>query len=157
MKDLRAIPSVDRLLQLPESQQLVIQYGHTLVVNSLRSCLEGIRNNDKDKQPSGDEIIEMAAESLYKRMSPSLVRVINATGVILHTNLGISPLSNETISAIEIAARSFSNLEYNLNNGSRGSRHVHCEELLKELSGAEAAMVVNNKCFRAIADPFSPG
>lgn len=144
MKDLRSIPSVDRMLQFPASQQLVLQYGHTLVVNSFRDCLEEIRNTEKGKQPSVDEIIEIAAVALDKMMSPRLVRVINATGVILHTNLGRSPLSNETIAAIEIAGRSYSNLEYDLNNGSRGSRHVHCEELLKKLSGAEAAMVVNN-------------
>jgi L-seryl-tRNA(Ser) seleniumtransferase len=144
MKNLRSIPSVDRLLQLPASQQLVLQYGHTLVVNSLRESLEGIRNEDTGKKVSEDEILEMAATALEKLMSPRLVRVINTTGVILHTNLGRSPLSNETIAAIEIAGRSYSNLEYDLNNGSRGSRHVHCEELLKKLSGAEAAMVVNN-------------
>ncbi len=79
-----------------------------------------------------------------KLTSPSLEKVINATGVILHTNLGRAPLSNETIAAIEMASQSYSNLEYNLNTGSRGSRHIHCEEILIRLSGAEAAMVVNN-------------
>jgi hypothetical protein len=80
MKDLRSIPSVDRMLQFPASQQLVLQYGHTLVVNSFRNCLEEIRNEEKGKQPSVDEIIEIAAAALDKLMSPRLVRVITASG-----------------------------------------------------------------------------
>ena len=144
MKDLRSLPSVDRLLQIPASQQLLMQYGHNLVVNTLRSQLEDIRNDHTNSLPDDDEIIGLTADKLTNLTMSSLKKVINATGVILHTNLGRSPLSNETIAAIEITSRYYSNLEYNLNTGSRGSRHTHCEELLTRLSGAEAAMVVNN-------------
>lgn len=144
MKDLRSIPSIDRLLQNSSCQQLILQFGHTLVVEALRDSLEQIRAETEFEQLSEEKILKIAAVTLEKLMAPSLVKVINATGVILHTNLGRAPLSYETIAAIEIAGRGYSNLEYNLDNGSRGSRHVHCEGLLEKLSGAEAAMVVNN-------------
>jgi L-seryl-tRNA(Ser) seleniumtransferase len=75
---------------------------------------------------------------------PSLRRVINASGVIIHTNLGRAPLSAEALAAIEEVSKGYSNLEFNMENGTRGSRHVHVEELLCRLSGAEAGMVVNN-------------
>ncbi|MBI3914188.1 MAG: L-seryl-tRNA(Sec) selenium transferase, partial [Chloroflexi bacterium] len=74
----------------------------------------------------------------------SLVPVINATGVILHTNLGRAPLSEDTLNAMRLAAQGYSNLEYDLEKGERGSRHSHAEEILKRLTGAEAALVVNN-------------
>ena len=114
MKDLRSIPSIDRLLQNPACQQLILQFGHTLVVEALRDSLEQIRAETEFEQPSDEKILKIAAVILEKLMAPSLVKVINATGVILHTNLGRAPLSNETIAAIEIAGRGYSNLEYNL-------------------------------------------
>ena len=102
MKDLRSIPSIDRLLQNPACQQMTLQFGHALVVDALRDCLEQIRAGADFKQLSDDKILNITAVSLEKLMAPSLVTVINATGVILHTNLGRAPLSNETIAAIEI-------------------------------------------------------
>lgn len=144
MKDLRSLPSVDHLLQIPVCQQLLLQYGHPLVINTLRFQLDEIRMNHNQVLPSEEQIIKLVSEKLSQMTMPSIKKVINATGVILHTNLGRSPLSKKSIAEIEIAARNYTNLEYNLNSGTRGSRHDHCEELLTRLNGTEAAMVVNN-------------
>lgn len=144
MKDFRSIPSIDRLLQREETRQMVLQHGHSLVVDVLRSCLDDIRSDRIEGLPSEEKILDLISRELIRITTPTLMKVINATGVILHTNLGRAPLSNETIAAIELAARGYSTLEYNIQKGIRGSRHVHCEEILVRLTGAEAAMVVNN-------------
>jgi L-seryl-tRNA(Ser) seleniumtransferase len=144
MIDLRSLPSVDQLLQTPACQQLLNLYGHPLVVNTLRSQLDDIRMNSDLVLPAEEQIIRITTEKLSLMTIPSIKKVINATGVILHTNLGRSPLSKESIAEIEKAASNYTNLEYNLNTGTRGSRHTHCEDLLTRLSGAESAMVVNN-------------
>jgi len=144
MKDLRSLPSVDHLLQIPACQQLLLRYGHTLLINTLRSQLDDIRKDGKKDLPTEEQIIKLTVDRLSLMTKPSVKKVINATGVILHTNLGRSPLSKESIAEIEIAARNYTNLEYNLSSGTRGSRHDHCEELLTRLSGTESAMVVNN-------------
>lgn len=144
MKDLRSIPSIDRLLQLEATRQMVMQFGHDLVVDILRNQLEGIRADRINGLPTEEVILQLTSEELIRITTPSLIKVINATGVILHTNLGRAPLSKETIAAIEMAANGYSTLEYNLQKGIRGSRHIHCEELLVRLTGAEAALVVNN-------------
>ncbi len=144
MKDLRSLPAVDRLLQNPLSEQLILQFGHSLFVKELRTKLDEIREDKIKGIPDDLQILQATEAGLRKITSPTLEKVINATGVILHTNLGRAPLSKETIAAIEIASQSYSNLEFNLNSGSRGSRHLHCEEMLTLLSGAESAMVVNN-------------
>ncbi len=114
------------------------------MINTLRSQLDDIRKDGKKVLPTEEQIINLTADKLSLMTSPSVKKVINATGVILHTNLGRSPLSKESIAEIEIAARNYTNLEYNLSSGTRGSRHDHCEELLTRLSGTESAMVVNN-------------
>jgi L-seryl-tRNA(Ser) seleniumtransferase len=144
MNNLRSLPSIDHLLQIPACQQLLQLYGHPLVLNTLRSQLDDIRMNGKQVLYSEEQIIKGTAEKLSLMTNPSIKKVINATGVILHTNLGRSPLSKGSIAEIEIAAKNYTNLEYNLKTGTRGSRHNHCEELLTRLSGTEAAIVVNN-------------
>jgi L-seryl-tRNA(Ser) seleniumtransferase len=142
---LRNLPSVDRLLQ--HAGALVGAYGHALTVEALRASLDEARAALLDgggQAPSADELLDAARRRLEDWLAPTLRPVINASGVIVHTNLGRAPLSDEAIAAMNAAARGYSTLEYDLAEGRRGSRQVHAEALLRRLSGAEAAMVVNN-------------
>ena len=145
-KELKKLPSVDRLLQEGAVLALVEEYGHDLTVETIRQALGLARQGIMAGQdcPSTDEMVEMTRASLETSSRPTLRPVINATGVIIHTNLGRSPLSAEARAAMELAARGYTNLEYDLEAGRRGSRYVHAEELLCRLTGAEAALVVNN-------------
>jgi len=94
--------------------------------------------------PSVDEIVESICAQIYALENPSLRPIINASGVILHTNLGRAPLSREAIAAMDAVANGYCNLEFDLDSGARGSRHTHIEPILCQLTGAEAALVVNN-------------
>ena len=143
---LRKLPGVDRLLQEGSIQALIEEYGHDLTVETIREALDLARQAIMAGQdrPSANELIEMTRANLEAQSRPTLLPVINATGVIIHTNLGRSPLSTEARAAMELAARGYTNLEYDLEAGRRGSRYVHAEELLCRLTGAEAALVVNN-------------
>jgi L-seryl-tRNA(Ser) seleniumtransferase len=145
-EELRKLPSVDRLLQEGAVQALAEEYGHDLTVEAIRQALDLARQAIMAGQDcsSTDELVEMTRVSLEARSCPTLCPVINATGVIIHTNLGRAPLSAEARAAMELAARGYTNLEYDLEAGRRGSRYVHAEELLCRLTGAEAALVVNN-------------
>lgn len=145
-EELRKLPSVDRLLQERAVQALAEEYGHDLTVEAIRQALNLARQAIMAGQdcPSTNELIEMARVNLEARLRPTLRPVINATGVIIHTNLGRAPLSAEARAAMELAARGYTNLEYDLEAGRRGSRYVHAEELLCRLTGAEAALVANN-------------
>jgi L-seryl-tRNA(Ser) seleniumtransferase len=145
-EELRKLPSVDRLLQERSVQALAEEYGHDLAVEAIRQALDLARQGIMAGQgcPSTDELVEMTRVSLEAQSRPTLRPVINATGVIIHTNLGRAPLSAEARAAMELAARGYTNLEYDLEAGRRGSRYVHAEELLCQLTGAEAALVVNN-------------
>jgi L-seryl-tRNA(Ser) seleniumtransferase len=145
--DLRKIPSVDSLLNSNEGQQMAAAYGHALTVSALRAVLDGIRLRAAREQgtiPLPEIILQEVEQTLKQWTSPTLEPVINATGVILHTNLGRSPLSADTLNAIQKVAQGYSNLEYDLDKGQRGSRYLHTEDLLVRLTGAEAALVVNN-------------
>ena len=110
MKDLRSLPSVDRLLQTPACQKLLVQFGHTLLINTLRAELEVIRTDGIEDLPTEEQIIKVTSEKLSIMTLPKIKKLINATGVILHTNLGRSPLSKDSIVEIEIAARNYTNL-----------------------------------------------
>jgi L-seryl-tRNA(Ser) seleniumtransferase len=117
-------------------------------VAALRKVLDGIRaelaEGDRPAAPGTPEIAEATSLALAETERPSLRHVINATGVPLHTNLGRAPLPAAARSALDAIARGYSNLEYDVEAGARGSRHDHCAALLAELTGAEAALVVNN-------------
>ena len=145
-EELRKLPGVDRLLQEGAAQALAEEYGHDLTVEAIRQALDLARQNIMAGQdcPSTDELVEMTRVNLEARSRPTLRPVINATGVIIHTNLGRAPLSAEARAAMELAARGYTNLEYDLEAGRRGSSYVHAEELLRWLTRAEAALVVNN-------------
>ena len=146
MIDLRHLPSVDKLLNLPQVIQLIDRYGRARVLTAIQEGLSEIRANpDRYSQDDvRDKLIQRTTAKLEQQAKPSLVRVINASGVILHTNLGRAPLSQSTIEAIRQAATSYSNLEFDLESGRRGSRTVHARDLLCRITGAEDALVVNN-------------
>ncbi|NWG33573.1 MAG: L-seryl-tRNA(Sec) selenium transferase [Chloroflexi bacterium] len=146
MNNLRDLPSVEQLLQ--NATRLIETYGRPLTLDALRETLDGARARFKlDPEtvlPSTDLILAQAESRLAAWTKPALQPVINATGVILHTNLGRAPLSNAAIRAMSEAAANYSNLEYDLDRGRRGSRLIHAESVLQKLLGVESALVVNN-------------
>lgn len=143
---LRDLPSVDRLLQSEVAAELMTIYGRPLTLQAIRDQLEAARTTIRDGDPPPDEEVLLAGVSatLEAWLAPSLRPVINATGVIIHTNLGRAPLSQAARQAMLAVAEGYSTLEYNLRRGGRGKRELHAEELLKRLTDAEAALVVNN-------------
>jgi L-seryl-tRNA(Ser) seleniumtransferase len=143
---LRLLPSVDELLQDHTLREFEQRYGHTIVVDAVRAALDEARADIRagSEAPMPALLLDDIGERILRATRPTLVRVINATGVILHTNLGRAPLSEDARAAMQEAALSYSNLEYDLDAGERGSRYAHAEELLKRLTGAEAALAVNN-------------
>lgn len=143
---LRLLPSVDELLQAPAVQQLITLYSRPLVLKAVRASLTTARSTIRTgiTPPSKDELITATAQSLQQEQQPYLRSVINTTGVIINTNLGRAPLSQEALQAVQRVSSGYSNLEYDLEEGERGSRHRHVSALLCELTGAEAAIVTNN-------------
>jgi L-seryl-tRNA(Ser) seleniumtransferase len=147
MNELRNLPSVEQWLQSEAGLQWQRQYGRPLTLKAVRSVLDEIRSQYRQAGASTPPLhsLEIAVTDRLKAWTaPSLLPVINATGVILHTNLGRAPLSPAAIQAIEAAAVGYSNLEFDLTKGQRGSRLIHAEAQFKRLTGAEAALVVNN-------------
>ncbi|MFC1957988.1 L-seryl-tRNA(Sec) selenium transferase [Chloroflexota bacterium] len=144
--EFRHLPSVDRIISEERIKQLEETYPHELLVDLVRQRLERERLAISAGNPcaSVDEIVKSVRSELRELENPSLRPVINATGVILHTNLGRAPLSQEAIEAMDAASRGYCNLEFDLDSGTRGSRHVHIEHIVCQLTGAEAALVVNN-------------
>jgi len=145
-EQLRKLPSVDKLLKARKVQDLLSEYGHELSVGCIRGVLDEARAAIVSgiPCPSSSALIARVVERVEELGRPTLWPVINATGVILHTNLGRAPLSEAAIAAMEEAGRSYSNLEYDLTAGKRGSRYTHAQRLLCQLTGAEAALLVNN-------------
>jgi L-seryl-tRNA(Ser) seleniumtransferase len=144
-----AIPSVDGLLASADFASLIERYPRARVVAAARAAVDAVRA----RIARGESVPDVAATAGYARGAaeglaagdvPSLRRVINATGVVLHTNLGRAPLAKAAVEAMLAAAGEYSNLEFDLEAGERGSRYVHCVSLLTELTGAEDALVVNN-------------
>jgi len=144
---LAAIPSVDRILQDPRLAPAIVRHGRPLVVAELRALLEEYRAALKSGAalpPSGDGIVLALLHRLDAGAQPSLRRVFNLTGTVLHTNLGRALLPREAIEANAAALAEPSNLEYDLETGERGERDEHLEALLCRITGAEAATAVNN-------------
>ncbi len=136
------LPSIDALLHLKNIMPLVEMYGHELTVSALRQTTASARNSGKTY--STDQIAAESRNLLQEWSAPTLVPVINASGVILHTNLGRAPLPLSVYEAMRGTALSYNNLEYDLKAGKRGKRAIHAEQILKLLTGAENAYVVNN-------------
>ena len=146
---LRELPSVDELLGRPGLVSLAQKAGRDVVTQAARGVLAdlraGVRSESADAAELGLGAIEArVAAEVEAALAPSLRRVINATGVILHTNLGRAPLSSEAAAAIAESATRYSNLEYDLESGERGKRDVHTARIVAQMAGAEAAIVVNN-------------
>ncbi len=145
-KEFRNLPGVDKVLADERLIRLGGKYPHDLLVSVIRQRLERERLSIAAGKPcsSLDDIVASVSGELETLEKPSLRRVINASGVILHTNLGRAPLSQEALATMKAVSEGYSNLEFRLESGSRGERLVHVEGLLCRLTGAEAAMVVNN-------------
>jgi L-seryl-tRNA(Ser) seleniumtransferase len=139
------LPSVDRLLNDPEVASLVRDYGAPLVTRCARNVLESARHQVLAGKPfESGELVDNLGEGVAGAVRPSLIRVMNLTGTVLHTNLGRAVLPSSAIDAMIEVARGASNLEFDVIAGKRGDRQRHCEALLCELTGAERALVVNN-------------
>ncbi len=154
----RGLPSVDSLLRHETVSALAGQVSDDQLTAYVRAVIDGARDriaSGEADMPVDVEVLDTEvfnAEALASEVvarvrqtsTPSLVSVINASGVIIHTNLGRAPLSEETIAAMEAVSRGYSNLEFDLDEGERGSRYTHLEPALRQLTGAEAAIAVNN-------------
>ena len=145
-EQLRLLPSVGELLHSSSGQQLVQQYSRSMALRAVRASIAQARAQIRQgaQCPSSDELLLAVEHMLKESQRPNLQPVINATGVIINTNLGRSPLSQEALQAVQRVAGGYTNLEYELEAGERGSRHSHVSALLCELTGAEAALVTNN-------------
>jgi L-seryl-tRNA(Ser) seleniumtransferase len=139
----RDLPSVSSLLETSGVKWLLEQHPRRVVLDAVRNSVEAARAAGGSQQTE-EQWVEAIASAVRESTSSSLRRVINATGVVLHTNLGRAPLADAAISAIAHIAEGFSNLEYDIETGQRGSRYSHCVGLLRQLTGAEDALVVNN-------------
>ncbi|MGB6894416.1 MAG: L-seryl-tRNA(Sec) selenium transferase [Dehalococcoidia bacterium] len=142
----RRLPSVDRVLADPEVRVLSARYVGNTVADLVREELEAARRAIAAcaHSPTFQQIVSAVLRHADATLAPTLRPLINATGVILHTNLGRAPLSDETLAAMAAVGRGYSNLEFDLDAGQRGSRYVHLEEMLCRLTAAEAATAVNN-------------
>ena len=141
-QDRSTLPSVDRILHAEQTGELIARYGRPAVVEAIRAALE--RKRRRGTGASVAAVIEESAQSLAGDMQPSQRRVFNLTGTVLHTNLGRAPLPEEAITAAVQAMRDPTTLEYDIETGKRGERDSHVSRWLTRLTGAEAALTVNN-------------
>ncbi|MDO3380101.1 L-seryl-tRNA(Sec) selenium transferase [Geoalkalibacter halelectricus] len=148
---LRALPAIDRLLQQPALTALAERCPPVLLKEAAQAAVAELRRRIladpttiDPETLSEEQVAQVAARHALARLAPNLRQVINATGTLLHTNLGRAPLATLALEAIVAVSCRYSNLELDLSDGRRGQRHAHVEELLCRLTGAEAAAVVNN-------------
>jgi len=148
MSTLRNLPSIEQCLQTQTATDWIAVYGRPLVLDALRRSLDDLRARFAAGQladlPPMEGILAQAESHLRAWTRPTLLPLINATGVLLHTNLGRAPLSEATVQAMQAVGRGYSNLEFDLETGKRGSRLIHAEAFLQRLTAAAAALVVNN-------------
>jgi len=150
-KLLRTLPGVDRILEWFKADPYFSDVPRSIQVDTARSAIEALRTKILDPQVelpgdmfSGSSILKQIKGQIVSAMTPNLKQVINASGVVIHTNLGRSLLADEALKNIQKIAAGYSNLEFDLTSGKRGSRYSSVEDLLCEISGAQAAMAVNN-------------
>lgn len=148
---LRLLPGVDQLLRTEPMVALLEGHPRQLVLNAIRQVLEETRaailaGSEAPSEPLADplELLKLCAERVDQLSQYTLQPVINATGIVVHTNLGRSLLPRPALERLDRIGRSYNNLEYDVRQGRRGSRYVHAEDILREITGAEAALVVNN-------------
>lgn len=158
---LRAIPSVDTLISSPAGSGLCQQFGRAQTREAIRAALSNTRTTVRAGQPipGSDSIMAQVSATLTHQGAPTLRPVINATGVLIHTNLGRAPLSDRAITAIYQVAENYSNLEYELEPGQRGKRDLHAANMVSAVTGAEDALVVNNNAAAVmlVLMAFAPG
>ena len=160
---LRALPRVDDVTEALEADEGLLEaLGHEGIANACREAIAQAREailSGREASVGKPEVVERARRTAKAAARPSLRRVVNATGVVLHTNLGRSPLADEASAAVLEASRGYSTLEYDVEAQARGSRHAHCERLLRELAGTEAAIAVNNNAAATlmVLDAFARG
>ncbi len=142
----RDLPQLDEFLELEDLQGVQARYGRAPLVEASRVCIEDLRQRllNGSAPATLDSLMSSVTDYVKKTQSPKLKRVLNATGTILHTNLGRAPLATAAVDAVCEIASSYSNLEYDLNLGKRGYRTSNIEEKMQEIFGVEAAVVVNN-------------
>lgn len=144
---LRKLPKIDELLKLQSVNMLIEENSRAIVLESLREAIEFYRNGilkGNVDSLNTEQVLDFAVHTLENKNKMHLERVINATGTVIHTNLGRSLLGRKAIENVLTVAGSYNNLEYDIESGKRGSRYSHIEEIIKKVTGAEAAMVVNN-------------
>ena len=140
-------PSVDKVLSSTAVSHLIERYGRSSVTQAIRTVLDGLRQayqTDKNSLPSMDTLIHDLEQRLEEHAGFSLKRILNLSGTVLHTNLGRALLPHEVLNTVVEVASNATNLEYDLDSGKRGDRDTHIESLICDLTGAEAATVVNN-------------
>ena len=145
---LSQIPAINKILLLDEVKSLIQEYSEVAVKSAIKNYIDEIKqeilNEELHEVPSLEKIVEVVSQIVKSEDNNSLRRVINATGTILHTNLGRSLLSQKIKENIESVAFNYSNLEFDIDNKKRGSRYVHLIDIIKKLTGAEDVLVVNN-------------
>lgn len=150
MVNLRNIPAVDEILLQPDVAELIEAYNRDFITRKIRQAVEIVRDElrNQQKELSREVLLQVIVMKLtmlvQEAVRGTLIKVINGTGVVLHTNLGRAPLGNKALGYINEIASGYNNLEIDLERGERGSRYYHVEQILTELTGAEAALVVNN-------------
>ncbi len=143
---LRQLPSVEKILELEKLKSKIEKYSHPLVSEAAKRTLSSIREKIKanPQDISVDQLVEKVSQEVDSKTADFIQPVINATGVILHTNLGRAPLDEETLSHVVEISKSYNNLEFDLKAGKRSRRGIFLEELLRQLTQAQAALAVNN-------------
>jgi L-seryl-tRNA(Ser) seleniumtransferase len=147
MPDLSKLPSIDHLIKANALQPILEKVGRPLTLDALRAVLKEIRQSAQKEGkaiPGEKQIIRIVREKIDSWLMPTLHPVINAAGVVLHTNLGRAPLSHDTLRAINDVAGQYNNLEFDLTTGKRGHRSIHASQTLARVTGAEAGFMVNN-------------